>query len=709
MHEVRTVQFLVEQISHGDILLPEFQRGYVWSRSQVRELVQSLYQKHPTGHLLIWRTHKPSPTRGSQKQHDGFSLLLLDGQQRLTSLYALFTGKAPSFYEGENLFFDLFFNLQTEEFQYWQKLRMQNNPAWISVPDVLKNGLRDFFQNIDKLSSEKRNLIQAHLDPLTRLNDIRNYTYTVDQISGDEFGLGEVVEIFNRVNSEGTRLSKADLALAHLSSVWPEARAELRSFQDTMSSVGYDIDYAILLRCLVGVATGSVVLDRKFARIGPSELARAWKSVRPAAEYLVAILRHEAYAGAIKDLPTTSVLVPITIYLAKRGSRFPTEVTKRRFIRWLYLACLWGRYSGASETKLQQDVSLVLVSRNDPTKQLEEAIVQERGRIVLEASDLKDKRVDSAVGKMSQIVARATNACDLFNTNPLYSRELGKSYGAECGYVFSKSVLQKHSFAGRVDPKTVNQVANRVFLTEKAPSRIRKSSPSEYLLEIAKNRPDDLRAQCIPLAKDTWKVKHFREFLIMRQRMLCKAINEYIRSWSPPRSGVDETLSCDVRNLLVRGESANLEFKESLRWDRKRLKVNKDLEKAVLKTIAGFMNARGGTLLIGVDDGGQVLGIDEDYGTLSKKDRDGFELKLGELLAVHVGESCSMYLTVNFHDLSGKDVCSVSAAKSESPIYVSYGGRHYFFLRVGNQTRELDPKESNKYVEKRWATSGSAR
>src|SRR6266498_994731 len=105
-----TIQELITQIRNGEILLPEFQRGYVWGSDQVRGLVRSLYRTHPTGHLLIWKTYKPSEVRGATASTEGYSLLLLDGQQRLTSLYVLFEGKAPPFYEGEELFFNLYFN-----------------------------------------------------------------------------------------------------------------------------------------------------------------------------------------------------------------------------------------------------------------------------------------------------------------------------------------------------------------------------------------------------------------------------------------------------------------------------------------------------------------------------------------------------------------------------------------------------------------------
>ena len=86
MHEVKSIQDLLNQIGRDEILLPEFQRGYVWNRDQVRGLMQSLYRGHPTGHLLIWRTYKPSRVRGGNAPLDGHSLLLLDGQQRCSTV-----------------------------------------------------------------------------------------------------------------------------------------------------------------------------------------------------------------------------------------------------------------------------------------------------------------------------------------------------------------------------------------------------------------------------------------------------------------------------------------------------------------------------------------------------------------------------------------------------------------------------------------------
>ena len=267
MHEVKSIQDLLNQIGRDEILLPEFQRGYVWNRDQVRGLMQSLYRGHPTGHLLIWRTYKPSLVRGGGVAHDGHSLLLLDGQQRLTTLYVLLKGEAPRFYEGESLFFDLYFNMQTQEFRFWQKSRMESNPAWIGVHEFLSETLHGLLARRNDLDEERQAIVMDNLDALTSLEQIRKYTYTVDQVSGDHYGVEEVVDIFNRVNSRGTPLTRADLALAHVCSLWPEARAELRNFSTKMEQRGFAVDLNFLVRCLAGAATGSVLLEARFSRL----------------------------------------------------------------------------------------------------------------------------------------------------------------------------------------------------------------------------------------------------------------------------------------------------------------------------------------------------------------------------------------------------------------------------------------------------------
>ena len=699
MHEVKSIQDLLKQIGRNEILLPEFQRGYVWNRDQVRGLMQSLYRKHPTGHLLIWRTYKPSLVRGGEAARDGRSLLLLDGQQRLTTLYVLFNGKAPRFYEGESLFFDLHFNVQTEEFRFWQKSRMENNPAWVGVHEFLREGLNALLERLEQLDVQQRTIIQQNLARLSRLDMVRHYTYTVDQVSGDNYSVEEVVDIFNRVNSKGTPLKKADLALAHVCTIWPEARGELRAFASGMKKRGFDVDLNFLVRCLAGVATSSVLLEGSFLKTPAGVLQGAWKKMQPAFEHLVSVLRHEAFIGGLDDLPTNYVLVPATIYLARQGGQFPTDAVRRRFIRWIHLAGLWARYSGSAETKLQQDVALVAGQDLDPTHELEAAILRERGRVILEEDDLDQARIDSAVARLSRVVARHRDARDWFTGVRIYDAVGGKSLGEERHYIFPRKVLERVRFG---DTTRINAVANRALLGQRAPREYRGASPAEYLPEVAENQPGALRAQSVPMDRTLWKPEHFLDFLAARRRLLAQAMNEFIAGWVP-KAKRDPRDEQGVRALLAAGESGSLEFKSSLRWDRREEQVNKAIEHMVVKTLAAFLNAAGGTLLIGIDDGGIPVGLAADYGTFKKKDRDGFESHLQAVLVRDLGESASSsFLTVNFHAIDGSDICQVTVEPSDHPIYVEYQNEAIFYLRVGNGTRALPVDETVKHVGQRW-------
>ena len=701
MHEVKSIEDLLNQIERNEILLPEFQRGYVWNRDQVRGLMQSLYRKHPTGHLLVWRTYKPSKVRGDGPSSNGHSLLLLDGQQRLTTLYVLVEGKAPPFYEGESLFFDLYFNVQTEEFRFWQKSHMENNPAWFSVHDLLSEELNNLLDRLGELPDGLRDIIQNNLSRLARLDQIRGYNYTVDQVTGDNYTVDEVVDIFNRVNSRGTPLTKVDLSLAHICSIWPEARAEMRTFNAEMSKHGFGGDFNFLVRCLAGIATGSVTLEGPFLRAPAEQLQVAWLETQVAFEYLVNVLKHEAFIDDLNDLPTSNVLVPMTVYLARQGGSFPSDAIKGRFIRWMYLAGLWARYSGATETKLQQDTALVSNSDPDPTPELEAAILRERGRLTLEASDLAGAGINSAVGRFSYVLARARGARDWFTGIRLYDDAVGKRNGLESHHIFPKKVLYQAGLHSRSDSRSINEVANRAFLTQRANRKLAAQPPAECFVDIERNQPGTLRAQCVPMDRELWEADRFLNFLAARRQLLAQAMNEFIASWVP-KGEEDETDESAVRRRMEVGENETLEFKLTLRWDRRDERVNKELEKVVVKTLAGFLNGHGGTLLIGVDDTGAAVGISVDYETLRKNDRDGFELHLQQLVARDLGEAASSYLTITFHEIDGHDVCQVTVEPSDHPIYVDDRNTAVFFLRTGNATRPLPVNEAVKYVQHRW-------
>ena len=164
-----------------------------------------------------------------------------------------------------------------------------------------------------------------------------------------------------------------------------------------------------------------------------------------------------------------------------------------------------------------------------------------------------------------------------------------------------------------------------------------------------------------------------------------------------PRPGDPQILA-----LIERGESAELEFKSTARWDLREGKKNPDLEAVLRFTVAGFLNAHGGTLLIGVGDDGSIVGLQPDYGTFRKPNRDGFELFLTELLLGAMGKDVATCIRTTFHEVEGKDVCRITVAAGPRPVFLKEGNDEVFYLRTGNSTRRLSTREAVQYCKTRW-------
>lgn len=157
-----------------------------------------------------------------------------------------------------------------------------------------------------------------------------------------------------------------------------------------------------------------------------------------------------------------------------------------------------------------------------------------------------------------------------------------------------------------------------------------------------------------------------------------------------------------VPDLIKGGESDRLEFKSSVRWDVKEQRVNKALEKVIAKTLAGFLNANGGSLIIGVDDDGQVLGLDKDYSTLKHKNADGFERQITDLVRKYLGGDICPILHFTFTTIDAQEICMITTQAAKRPVYVSEGSNAIFYVRSGNSTRQLDVREALDYAASRW-------
>lgn len=162
-------------------------------------------------------------------------------------------------------------------------------------------------------------------------------------------------------------------------------------------------------------------------------------------------------------------------------------------------------------------------------------------------------------------------------------------------------------------------------------------------------------------------------------------------------------LDKDIHGIIEQGEGSYLEFKSSLRWDITEQRVNRVLETVILKTLAGFLNSHtGGTLLIGVADDGEILGLDKDYQTLKKPNQDGFEQTIMTSIATNLGADICQFVHVLFHVVNNKDVCRLIISPAPRPVFLEQNNTPKFFVRTGGGTRDLNIQEALEYVRSRW-------
>jgi uncharacterized protein with ParB-like and HNH nuclease domain len=237
------VQTILDQIDLGSMALPEFQRGYVWNRDQVKGLMQSLYRQHPVGSLLVWVTQTENANaRGDGTLAPGSVKLLLDGQQRITSLYGIIRGKAPQFFDGdERAFTGLYFNLEDEVFEFFLPLKMKDNPLWINVTNLMQIGSGEAIKRIVTIPQLQPNLT-TYINRLNAIDTIKQIDLHIEDVAGEDKTVDVVVDIFNRVNSGGTKLSKGDLALAKICAESPTARGEMKVRLDKWKKAGFNFN-----------------------------------------------------------------------------------------------------------------------------------------------------------------------------------------------------------------------------------------------------------------------------------------------------------------------------------------------------------------------------------------------------------------------------------------------------------------------------------
>lgn len=164
-----------------------------------------------------------------------------------------------------------------------------------------------------------------------------------------------------------------------------------------------------------------------------------------------------------------------------------------------------------------------------------------------------------------------------------------------------------------------------------------------------------------------------------------------------------DSRALDVPALLAAGESDRVEFKETARWNVREQRKDARMEQVVAKTIAAFLNSRGGVLVIGADDAGTPVGLDRDFATLRTPDADRFELWLRDMLSTALGKNAAALPRIRFAEVDGRTLCAVRCPRSPEPVFLARGESTDLWVRVGNSTRAFGVDEAVTYVARHFA------
>jgi len=734
---------LIEDIDLGKIGLPELQRPFVWPNVNVRDLFDSLYRGYPAGFLLFWETGVGADLKGigAKNAKAAPKLAIVDGQQRLTSLYAVVKGVEVLRANFKKERIQIAFNPLSGRFDV-ADAAIRKDKAFIPdisilwQPDFKPSAYRKEFLKqlrvVREISDDEAEQIEEAIDHLRNLLHYSFVALTLSSTVDEE----TIAEVFVRINGKGKALNQADFIMTLMSVFWDEGRAELEAFAlaATRPSDGQasPFNHFIkpspdqLLRATVGLSLKRARLENVYgalrgrdAKTGlddPERRDAQFALMRDGQKAALNLANWHHFMDALKLAgyrsekmisSETTIIFSYVLYLIGLRDYGVDRVTMRQTIaEFFFMATLTGRYTNSPETRFESDLSLI---RELPNGAAFLARLRELCATTLTGDYW-------TITLPSQLATSASRSPSLFayqaaliklDANALYS-PLKISAMVDPAVKGAKAALEQHHLfprgyleeTGIDDLKQINQIANFAAVEWPANIKIGKRPPADYVppLDHAMSADERERLYRWHALPHLWWELPYQEFLVQRRVRMAEVIRqawELLTVGSAPAAPVAPIAIAD---LIAGGETGAVEFKSTLRMNLHTRQVDDKIQVSALKTIAGFLNAKGGTLLIGVADDGDVLGLDAD----GFQNEDKLGLHLLNLVKDRIGEVFLPYIHPHFQDENGARVLAVRCEKGPKAAFLKDGNLQRFFVRGGNATTELSGTSITDYVKQRF-------
>jgi hypothetical protein len=735
---------LVKFIGLGEIGLPDIQRPFVWKNAKVRDLFDSMYKGYPVGYLLLWQNEVTENLRtiGTEAKQKIARLVIVDGQQRLTSLFAVIKNAQVVRKNFEREHIRIAFNPLEEKFEV-ADAAICRDKSYLPDISILWNEQTDLFEVVEEYIaglSESREVSTEETKKIRKaisgLQGLTSFPLTALELAPD-IDEEAVSDVFVRINGTGTPLNQADFILTLMSVFWDEGRTELETFsresrkpsKDGPSPFNHFIEPSPdqLLRVSVGVAfkrarlryvysilRGKDLETEKFSteqRIKQFEILKDAQKRTLNLTYwhdFMSCIRNAGYRSGKMISSQNNLLFSYILYIIGRTEyKAPEHELRKTITRWFFMSSLTGRFTGSPESAMEFD--LARFREVDTAEEFLQILNQVCDTTLTD--DFWNVRlpIDLATSSSRSPSLFAYNAAlVLLDVRALFSNQrisdlLDPSISSnrslvERHHLFPKEYLK---IKGITSTRDTNQIANYAYLEWGDNVDIGGNAPSEYFPQIkerfSQGELDKMyHYHALPIQ---WENMEYRDFLEERRELIAQVIAEGFKSLSFSPREIEAEKELNIEQLVRDGESEALEFKSTLRINLHTGRKDPKMELAILKTLAGFLNTSSGTLIIGVADDGSPIGLEiEQF-----ENEDKLALHLVSIIKSRMGMQAMSNIHLHFEDYHDDRVLVVNTDRIATPVFVlDEEKKEHFYIRTGPSTSELTPSQTQEYIKQRF-------
>lgn len=728
---LRTVDYVISEVEKGKFAIPIFQREYTWNRRQVEELWESIFQGFFIGSILTWNSDEPFEmihVKGAPPL-DNPTDIILDGQQRITSLYYPVAAPDEAFTDVKSIRFfvdlgalldpsanasDIVVSYPIElaerrgylkrEIQFLKKLfplsafNRRDYSIWL-------NEFKDYLKENEEYSEEESN---EYYKKILYILDHVWFQFKIPVVQlPRSMNLDSVAEIFEKINSRGTQLGVFDLLNARFTKYGIELRTLLDNARSDFDNIALmnekvgDME-KFLLQAICIYKKGYtrrkelLTLDSAYTELGKFQkelFEDDWRRICEFASKAIDKLmsQRESGFGAVKFniIPYTVTIPILTALMYKISGRDDKPKCMSKIETWYWATVFSDNYSGSTDSKIEKDFKEIQRWFEDEGS-IPEIIVNQRR--VFDEMTFHSTRSNNSIYRAIMCMISKKGALDFVTHEPPEYNIL------DAHHIFPRS--REEEYNGSV---SINSILNRTLISSDTNRRfIRNQNPSDYLKNILETQNID---------EATLK-ERLETHLISPDAFDCLLRNDYDGFITARRYSIKSECKkllfpnpykkYDIDKLLHRNEDQKLEYKSSMRWDMKENKQNLALEETIAKELCAFMNSDGGDLLIGVDDEGNPIGLEKDYSTFKNKSSDGFAQHVTNLVIKYLDKTANVYLSLSFHVVNKEEICLCRIKHASRPIYLTKNNEKRFYVRQNNTTQPLDIEQAYNYITDTW-------